>query len=190
LTKHEDAWTAAIRKFTPYFELDLGMAVHAAMSGETFVARGEELLATAPIISFYIEPPYDLQRVLDSNVLRHAVNLELEAGVAIDDTMAIAIAQSPSVREVRMLELTGGSITQRGLSALAGSKNLPDLISIEVTGNPCARSGGVMHNDGRDYYICDAGESFLAKAQTDMLLSSDPMVLKWPPLFDDFAWLP
>jgi len=123
-------------------------------------------------------------------VLRHAVNLELEAGVDVDDTMAVAIAESPSVRELRMLRLPGCSITEKGLYALANSKNLPDLISIDVTGNPCANNTGVMRNDERDFYICRAGEPFLTRAQHDMLLSSDPMSLHWPPLFDEYAWLP
>ena len=189
LGKHEAEWKASVLKLVPACDLRLGLVSAVAVSGDSLAVIGAELLATAPIIAFSIEPPYEPQRNLDSDVLRNAVELRFPAS-ALDDSFAIALANSTNLRQVRILDLEGGSITQRGLSALANSKNLPDLISIEVTGNPCAQHSDVMRNDDRDYYICAAGESFLAAAQQRTFLSSDPMVLHWPPLFDEFAWLP
>lgn len=190
LEKHEAEWKAPVLRLVSECDFRLGLVSAVAVSGDALVANGAELLSMAPIIAFSVESPYELQRNLDSGMFRNAVELRFPATTALDDSLALALANSPNVRQVRILDLEGGSITQRGLYALANSKNLPDLISIEVTGNPCAHNTGVMRNDERDFYICAAGESFLAAAQHDMLLSSDPMVLHWPPLFDEFAWLP
>jgi hypothetical protein len=190
LRKHEAEWKAPVLQLVFACDLRLGLVSAVSVGGESLVAHGAELMAKAPIIAFSIKSPYELRRNLDSGVLRNTVELRIPATTALDDSLAIALANSPDIRQLRTLDLEGGSITQRGLYALANSKNLPDLISIEVTGNPCAQSGGVMRNDDRDYFVCAAGESFLATAQHDMLLSSDPMVLHWPPLFDQYAWLP
>lgn len=190
LARHEAEWKAPILKVSSDCDFRLGMVSAVSVAGDALVANGTELLATAPIIAFYIASPFELQRNLDSGVLRNAVELRFPATMELDDSLAVALASSPNVRQLRILDIEGGSVTHRGLSALATSKNLPDLISIEVTGNPCANNTGVMRNDERDHYVCVAGEAFLAAAQHDMLLSSDPMVLQWPPLFDEFAWLP
>jgi hypothetical protein len=191
LRKYETEWTAPIRAIAASCDLGLGLVAYIAISGETLAARGSEILQLAPIIAFCITPPFELERVLATGVLGNAVDLTFGESRDFDDSMAVAVAECQSLRQLRMLRLPElGIVTAHGLSALANSNNLPDLISIEVTGNPCAQSGGVMRNDDRDYYVCAAGESFLAEAQHDMLLSSDPMVLHWPPLFDQYAWLP
>ena len=191
LKRHETDWKADALELVSSCDFRLGLVGSVSVSGEALAARGNQLLDIAPVIAFFIKPPFELQRVLGAGVLKNAVSLSFGETRDFEDGVAIAIAESTSLSELRILTLPEiGTVTSRGLQALATSKYLPNLISIEVTGNPCAQSGGVMRNDDRDYFICAAGESFLATAQRDMLLGSDPMVLHWPPLFDQYAWLP
>ena len=164
----------------------MGLIASVAMSGADFASKAPTLFARAPVIALFVDPPFDTAALFQTPALQQIIDLAFAKGEGVNDELAIAIARSSHARNVRELYLRHGSITSRGLDALAKSPYLENLISVDLTGNPCASR--VTQIEG-DLTIPSAGEPYLASARDRAFVSSDPMVLQWPPLFDHYAWI-
>jgi hypothetical protein len=126
--------------------------------------------------------------VLDLAATQQLVRVSF-LGTGVDDQLAVAIAESTHLTNVRVMRLTQGTITARGLNALASSAMLPNLISVELTGNPCASD--VQQVGENAYYLGRNSSQYWEKARDSQFLSSDSFNRAnffWPPSFDDYAW--
>ena len=169
------------------FEFGMGLVTWIKTSADQFVRRSAELLSQAPVTALLIvdEPKRD---VLVLPKLGQVIELGFY-GPGVDDDLARAIAASPHCHEIRTLTLSPGEITTAGLQALANSKSLPNLISIELTGNPCAVE--VTQVKDQAFFLGPAAAEYWAKARDDQFHSSDsfnPANFFWPPSFDSYAW--
>src|SRR5262249_8055411 len=114
-------------------------------------------------------------------------------GPWIDDAGAEALAASEYAKRLRVIDLSGGQITSRGLRALTRSPNLRDVIYIDLTKNPVADEpddfGGTKIN-GSYYWINGPGQKYLDGAYRAAAVSYDPMnLIYWPPLPETFAYV-
>lgn len=167
------------------FDFEMGMVARAGISAVRLSETSSVLFAAAPVLGLSIKDVAELRSVLADPALAQLVRLGIR-GNGVDDETAFAIARGKPLRDLRILDLQAGTITDRGLQALQSSKALPNLITIVLTGNPCRSS--VMMNEDRAYWIAPAGEAFLDKAQRRAVVSYNPASVDWPPVFDEYAW--
>ncbi|CAN5340527.1 hypothetical protein BH11MYX1_BH11MYX1_42870 [soil metagenome] len=168
------------------FRFELGLVMDVTISASKLQASWRAMQNQAPIIAVYITDPADDPTVANNPLLAQIVHLRF-SGRGIDDNLAVAIASNPDSRELRNLSLRDGSITRTGFEALAASRYLPNLISIDLTGNPCQEFGT---QNGDDYYwIGEAAGEFLHDAQVDQISAVDPTRMRWPPSLFRYAWI-
>jgi hypothetical protein len=182
-----DELAGPIASRVEHFSFGMGLVSGATVTGEQFAAHSVELAALAPLISLMLKDP-GRHSLLEAPPVRHLVRLSF-LGVGVDDHLATSIAESASLSNVRVMRLTRGTITTRGLNALATSKALPNLISVELTGNPCASEVHQVRESA--YFLGQAAAEHWAKARDEQFLSSDsfnPANFFWPPSFDSYAW--
>jgi hypothetical protein len=185
--EHGSELAGPIASRVEHFSFGMGLVSGATVTGQQFAGDNVELTALAPLISLMIKDPHHLP-VLEAPAARHFVRLSF-LGVGVDDHLATTIADSPNVSNVRVMRLARGTITTRGLAALATSKMLPNLISLELTGNPCASE--VQQVGENAYYLPQGASPHWAKARDAQFFSSDsfnPANFFWPPSFDSYAW--
>lgn len=166
---------------------ELGLVAWVGMSGASFVEHGDELVREAPILVLTLDGPIDLVRVASIPALQQLRELAIVKGDWIDDAGIEHLARSPYLRELRALNVRGGSLTHRGLSALA-AMDLPNLIYIDVAGNPGAETHPkVIKLDERRHIIGRAGEHLLDEAIAATALGYSGRA-EWPPLDSTFLF--
>ncbi|MEO8550763.1 MAG: hypothetical protein ABI678_12345 [Kofleriaceae bacterium] len=178
----------AIAGIVKTFDFELGLVAATVIPAIDLQADARRYFDAAPLIALGVSDPADARDVVNNPALAQIVDLDFR-GRGIDDELARAIAVSDQMAEVRILDLSHGTITHAGLEALTASTKLPNLISLEVTGNPCETA--VNEVEGRYFWIAPAGRTLWQKAFHDQLLSSaawSTASLTWPPVFDTYAW--
>lgn len=193
IEEHGREWAGEIAKVATDFRFQLGLVYSVAISVETFVERGMQLIREAPIIHIALWPPGDPTRVPDSPALVQMRSLAFGGGPSITDELVERLAVSPYVAGLRAIDLERGQITRRGVSALERLGSLPNIIYIDVTENPCLeslKSGRVRKVNGRTYIVGDAGRASLDEAYTRINQSYDPGgMLLWPPSKSEFSFV-
>ncbi|MEO8550764.1 MAG: hypothetical protein ABI678_12350 [Kofleriaceae bacterium] len=184
----ESEFAGPIAALTNQFSFGLGLVAQVGVTAVEFAEIAHRYTCAAPLIRLGIDAPEDARTFIDRPELGQMIYLSLH-GRGRDDALAASIAASPYVRELRTITIQDGQLTHRGLEALINSPNLPNLISLEVTGNPCQTE--VNEVDGRYFWIGAAGNTYWKQAFHDQLLSSaawSAAALVWPPVFDTYAW--
>ncbi|MEP6862751.1 MAG: leucine-rich repeat domain-containing protein [Deltaproteobacteria bacterium] len=186
--KHGRELAGPIADEVEKFEFGMGLVAWIKTSADEFIRRGSDLTARAPLLGLLVvgERKHDVMSLPPLGQI-----LELAFfGPGIDDDLARAVASSPHCRELRTLRLSNGTIGSAGLAALTASGSLPNIVSIDLTGNPCAAELTQLENGGA-FFVGPAGEFYWAKARDAQFFSSDsfnPANFFWPPSFDSYAW--
>jgi hypothetical protein len=193
LRTHGREWAGRLAKLVNTYTFELGLIAQVTIDAATFVEHGEELVRLAPLLHLLVDAPVDLEKLCAMPMLRQISTVIFEGGDWIGDREAEIFASSPNVRGVRVAHLTGGRMTSTGLRMLSASPNLPDLVYIDVTGNPCTdrahRGVTATEINDRYYLIGAAGLPYLDKARAAAAVSYDVFNLsEWPPSWTDVAW--
>lgn len=192
IEKHGREWAGELVEFFTDFEFELGLVSSVAVSVDTFVNRGMELIRTAPIVDVTLWPPGDPTKVADIPALAQMRSLAFGGGPWITDDVVERLAASSYLGQLRALDVGYGNVTARGVTALAQLERLPHIMYIDITGNPCVNtltSALVAKVKGRTYLVGEAGraslESAISIAQQGYASPDDVL---WPPSFPEFSF--
>ena len=193
ISDHGREWAGRIAESVNSFEFELGLVAQVDIDAPAFVEHGDDLVTLAPLLHLLVGPPIDMEKFCAVPALRQISTLIFEGGEWFGDREAEVFASSPNVRGIRVATLSGGRITDVGLRALAASPNLPDLVYLELTGNPCTdrahRGVRATEINGNYYLLGKAAGPYLEKARDAAAVSYDVMNLsEWPPSWTDVAW--
>jgi uncharacterized protein (TIGR02996 family) len=135
--KHETpAWTNGVEKLVRHPTFIRGFVDDVIMDARAYLEHADELYRLAPVRHLSLTSVGDLAQVLAQDPhLSQITWLRLNDKPAIGDAGLAAIAGSPYVRELRVLEAGLQRITMAGLEALCASKQLPSLVYANLTGN-------------------------------------------------------
>lgn len=189
---HGREWAGRVAELAERYRFELGLVAEITIKGDVFLAHAAELVAAAPIVHLDLEGPVDMQRLVATPALAQMSTLTIAGGPWLDDAAAEALAGAATARRLRVIDLSGGNITERGMVALARSPNLRDIVYIELTGNPCQLGGqpvdAQLVND-RFYLMGEAAWPHMQAAHRAAVQSYDPMnLILWPPLPEMFAY--
>lgn len=189
---HGRDWAGELADVSTDFEFELGLVYGVAISVDTFVKRGTELIQVAPIVHVRLSPPGDPTRVADVPALAQMRSLAFGGGPTINDEVVERLAASPYVAGLRGIDLARGNITHRSVPALMRLADQPGLIYIDVSGNPCASyipSQRAQRYDEETYIVGDAGRSSLSEAYTALNQGYGPGGRPlWPPSLSKFSF--
>lgn len=192
LEEHGHAWAGRVADLCDSYRYELGLVAAVALPAQRFIECARDLISSAPIVHVSLRGPMDIAKLCAVPELAQISTLGLDGGEWMKDEAALAMAASPYIRRLRITRLTGGSITKRGVLALARSPNLENVISIELSGNPCEQESlpaEMLWNDGGCYLLGKNASPYLAAAHRIAARSYDPMgALQWPPLPERLAY--
>ncbi|MGE0398348.1 MAG: hypothetical protein AB7T06_16710 [Kofleriaceae bacterium] len=185
-----DGWAEPLRSYVKGFRYELGLVASVGMTGEAFVAKSDELIRTAPLVRLTLSAPLDLAKVSNKPALSQIRCLTIAGGAGIDDEGIDALTRSPYIQQLRELHVANGSLSERGILRLISLQSrLPDLIYIDVSGNPGTdiADSRVSEINGRHYIIGNAGELLLREAYAATARGYSGQV-DWPPLDSTFLF--
>lgn len=188
LRDHGDEWAASLRPRVISYSFELGLVARVGMTGDAFVDHGAAVAREAPIVALALTAPIDFAKVASSPVLAQIRELGIMEGEWLDDAAIDQLARSPYLRELRAFHVSGGALTHRGLSRLA-SMELPNLIYINVRGNPGAASfhPSVTRIHDKKHIIGRAGEPLLGEAIAATALGYSGQA-EWPPVASTYLF--
>jgi uncharacterized protein (TIGR02996 family) len=130
------AWTNGIEKLVKHPTFIRGFVDRVFMDARTYFEHADELYELAPVRQLSLTGAGDFAQALAQNPhLSQITWLSLSEKPTIGDAGLAAIAASPYLRGLRVLEAGLQAITMVGLEALCASKQLPALIYVNLTGN-------------------------------------------------------
>ncbi len=125
--KLQQRLTAPIAPWIRSHQPDRGLVALVQMDGQTFIDRGADVFAKAPIQHLdLVETKAVFARVMASPLLLKVQTLTLTSN-GLGDAEAKLLADSPHVKHLLYLSLYGNEIGQPGLEAIAASTNVPEL---------------------------------------------------------------
>lgn len=193
LEQHGREWAGRVAELAERYRFELGLVAEITIKADVFLAHAAELVAAAPIVHLNLEGPVDMERLVATPALAQMSTLTVAGGPWLDDAAAEALAGAATARRLRVIDLSGGNITDRGMVALAGSPNLRDIVYIELTGNPCQHGGQPVDTqlvNDRYYLMGEAAWPHMQAAHRAAVQSYDPMnLILWPPLPETFAYI-
>lgn len=164
IERHGRRWAGRVAEICEWYRYELGMVAGVSLRGDMFVEHARELMSLAPIVHLYLGLPIDIEKLCATPELGQISTLVTDGGDWVTDRAAEVLAASPYARQLRIVTLCGGSMTERGVLALANSPNLKDVVSIELSGNPCEREAvgaRTLRNGDQFFLIGDAAEPHL-----------------------------
>lgn len=133
------AWTNGVEKLVRLPTFIRGFVEHVIVAGDRYLSVADELYRRAPVRHLVLSEVGD--RVIDIAQDPHLAQLTL-LGLAntsgkrpIGDAGLAAIAASPHLRQVRVLDVSHQRISEHGLEALCMSRALPSLVYVNLVGN-------------------------------------------------------
>jgi uncharacterized protein (TIGR02996 family) len=135
--KHKTpAWTNGVEKLVKHAEFIRGFVDRVIIDAQTFLEHADELYRLAPIRQLVVAGVGDLAKALAQEPhLSRITWLSIGEKPTIGDAGLSAIAASPHVRRLRVLEASFQNISMGGLEALCASKQLQALVHANLVGN-------------------------------------------------------
>ena len=153
LQQHGSRWTEPIDAFTMKSVFNRGLIEFVSMKAEAFLKHGHILRKVGPVHSILLSFSQSMKRYGEvaespllseirglclSGKLRHAAAIMQSSHMgaveklvvsesSLDDNFATSIATCPSLRRLKMLDLTRNRIRNAGVKALAESENLSNV---------------------------------------------------------------
>ena len=138
----------------------------------------------APILTLHLSDITKGREAVRQPALGQILCLWLDGGV--DDATAEMLAASPYTRELRVIHMRDGTVTDRGFQALAASRNLPNLIALDLTNNPCAAR--LQETDGSYYWDGPMARPYRDRA-FERQIENSTLWAQWPPTENEYAWI-
>jgi uncharacterized protein (TIGR02996 family) len=133
LTAHPEWIPSAFKGVSRSVELRRGFVEWATIDAPTWLARGSELLAAAPLLGLRLRGELALE-LWRSTTFANIAALDLSDG-RIGDVGLRALASSPYLPRLRWLALDHNDLTDAGVEALAESRSLPLLRRVSLARN-------------------------------------------------------
>lgn len=146
---HGRAWAGRIAERVDSYRFHRGLVAEVALAADTFVERADELCALAPLQHLTLTAPIARWRdVCALPQLGQIVSLELAGVKTFGDAQVMALATSRHAAGLRWLGLSGCSITQAGVEALAASPYLDRVVYVGLRDNPFDPSPQIWDDGG------------------------------------------
>ncbi|TMQ04641.1 MAG: TIGR02996 domain-containing protein [Deltaproteobacteria bacterium] len=137
--QHGNAWTNGVDALVSLCKFNRGFVEKVTVDAQRYVERADELIRRAPFRHLVLSEVGDLSGVILQNPrLSQLVSLYIgntSGQHPIGDVGLIAIAASPYLRGLKVLEVSSQDIGLPGLEALCASKALPSLVDVNLVGN-------------------------------------------------------
>lgn len=159
LRQHGATWAQAIAPFAragggrpdrppfPGYGFERGFVAHLRTDPDVFVARGDELLALAPIQHLDLTTAGAILPALTSPRLGQMRTLRLSQ-LGLTDADAVALAERGHLARCEWLDLTANRIGPGGVKALLASPAIRAIKVVLLRGNPSDPAVMVSHDMG------------------------------------------
>ncbi|MFT3699676.1 MAG: hypothetical protein QM831_41390 [Kofleriaceae bacterium] len=174
-----------------------GLVEGVTLAASKFLSIAPQLYKVAPIRQvILVDTGAAIKDIAASPYLDQLVSINFynrSKSAGIGDAGARALAGSPHVRKLKRLGLNNNDIGADGVDAIAGSKNLANLIYVELGGNrvPSPVEGygvdgasGLVVREGA--HLEASGAALEAKYGRIEWLHAPSELTRYPPLDDDF----
>lgn len=146
---HGRAWAGELAGLVDRYRFHRGLVAEVALSCDAFIDRADRLFALAPIQHLTLTAP--ITRWADLCALprlAQIVSLEVADVKAFGDDQAMALATSRHAAGMRWLGLSGCSLHQPGVEAIAASPYFDRVVYVGLTGNPFDPSPQIWDDGG------------------------------------------
>lgn len=129
-------WTGDVEKLVTHAKLIRGFVDKVLVEARRYLDNASELHKRAPIRQLVLTDVGELAaEVAQHPLVANVAALSFTGKLPIGDTGLAAIASSPHLRNLRVLEISRQQITKDGLDALCKSATLPSLAYVALAGN-------------------------------------------------------
>lgn len=192
LAQHEAVWTREVAALAAHPSIARGFVEGVTLDAQRFFDAVPRLYKLAPIRKLVLVDAGRLaETIAMSPLLDQIVSLIFynhSKAHPIGDDGLRAVAASPHVKRMKRLGLTSNEIGPSGLEALAASKQMPELICVELGGNrlesPVETFGvdgmtGMVNRQGIS--LPEAGKQLEAKYGQIAWLHGPSQLAQFPP---------
>ena len=153
IEKQGRVWAGRVAELVPKYKFLRGLVTEVYVPGERFLELVPQLLALQPIQRVSVTAPWgSIEAIANSPLVAKLSSLGFDgAGAAMGDRGAIALAQSPHVRNLVVLSLGSCELGRAGVEAIAASRNLANATYIYFHDNPVDPTPRVI-DDGEGTY--------------------------------------
>jgi uncharacterized protein (TIGR02996 family) len=132
--KHHDAWTARLKPYASGFEFRRGFIDSVSVSVEQFENHGAKLFDLAPIRRIRLTDVGQRARTLAKLPQLEQVRELVLCGADLGEASVLALAQSPFLHSLELLDLSFNGLTDNAMSQLAEA-HLPRLQTLLLNDN-------------------------------------------------------
>lgn len=130
------AWSNGVEKLVKHLEFIRGFVDRVVIDARAYLEHTDELYRRAPIRQLVLTGVGDLAPTIAQDPRLSQIRwLSIDGKPTIGDAGLAAIAASPHLRGLRVLEVSFQGLSMAGLEALCASKQLPSLVYTNVAGN-------------------------------------------------------
>lgn len=181
-TEHRTvAWTNGVEKFVESCRFIRGFVEEVVVDARRYLDHADEIFRHAPIRHLVLSEVGDLvTEIARDPHLEQLASLSLDNTYRkhpIGDAGLAAIAASPHLRNLRLLDVSDQGIGTAGLEALGASKTLPSLVYVNLTGN--------RFEDPREGYGTDWASSRIIHIDSTL----PPLGRELEAKYGDLPWL-